>query len=362
MNDRPVVFLSAGEASGDRHAGAVARELRARIPGVELVGLGGTTMADADVELLAGLEDLAVMGFVEVARRIGFFRDLRRRAIRTLEERGVRLLIPVDYPGFNLSLARAAHRRGIRVLWFIAPQVWAWRERRARTLAGVCDRVLTVLPFEDELLASHGVDSRFVGHPLLDERPVGRVTEEGPCLGLFPGSRAQEVERMLPPFAEAADRLREETPGLRTVVARAGHLPESYYAPWPGEVSTARDTMSRATAAIAASGTVTLELALAGIPMVVGYRTGAATFALARRIVRVPSIALPNLVAGRPVVPELLQEELTGPALADAARPFLDPASPDRRAAVDALAAVRADLGAPGCAARVAEEAAGLLD
>lgn len=356
-----MVFLSAGESSGDRHAGAVARELRDRVPGISLIGLGGPSMEDAGVELLAGLDELAVMGFVEVARRIRFFRRLRSLVLRTLAARDVRLLIPVDYPGFNLSLARAAHDRDIPVLWFIAPQVWAWREGRARTLARVCDRVLTVLPFEAPLLAAHGVDARFVGHPLLDEAAVAPVAPAAPCLGLFPGSRAQEVERILPVFAETARRVTARTPGLRVLVARPPHLPERLYAPHGIPAAASPDVLGSATAALAKSGTITLELALAGIPMAVGYRMGPFTFALARRVVRVPSIALPNLVAGRPIVPERLQDELTADALAEEIRPLLDPDSPGRRTMLADLEGVRVRLGEPGCASRVAGHAVELL-
>jgi len=362
------VFLSAGERSADQHAARVARELTARRPDLGLVGLGGPAMAAAGVELLAGLEELAVMGFAEVARRLPFFLSLRRRVWRTLLTRDVRLVLPVDYPGFNLPLARRAHGLGVPVLYYIAPQVWAWREGRARRLAETCDRVLTVLPFERERLVMHGVDARFVGHPLLDEdapAPRNRIPGANgggsPVLGLFPGSRAQEVERMLPAFGEAARRLADRHPGLEVLVARPPHLPGALYEPCAFETVDAPEAVGRATVALTKSGTITLELALAGVPMVVGYRTSPLTYALARRVVRVPSIALVNLVAGERVVPELVQDELSPDALVRAARPLVDPDAPEAIDQREALVRVRGLLGEPGCARRVASHALELL-
>ena len=330
-------------------------------------------MAARGVELLAGLEDLAVMGFFEVAKRLRFFRDLRRRVHEDLASRSTDLLIPVDYPGFNLPLAGHARERGIRVLYYIAPQVWAWKERRARKLARRCDRVLTVLPFEDELLRRYGADSRFVGHPLLDAadhrdgspsataRPDGGGAGEARrVLGLFPGSREQEVERMLPLFAEAARRLQTRRPDVDVLVARAAHIEDRLYADAGLPTAPAEDVIWRARAAMTKSGTITLELALAGVPMVVGYRAGPVTYQLARRLIRVPWITLANLVVGEAVVPELIQGAATPEALAEAVGPLLDEGEPRTGMLAD-LERVRAALGTPGAAGRVADHAVELL-
>ena len=338
------------------------------MPDARFRGLGGPRMAAAGVELLAELDDLAVMGFAEVVRRLPYFLRLERRVYRDLEEAGVDLVIPVDYPGFNLRLAGRAHRAGIPVLYYIAPQVWAWKEKRAARLAARCDLVLTVLPFENRLLEGYGVRCRFVGHPLLDDRARARrpvATRGDPAaarrlVGLFPGSRVQEIDRMLPVFTAAARRLIERRPDVDVQIARAAHLPASLYADAGFPVATMDDTLGRARAALTKSGTITLELALAGVPMAVGYRTSPLTYALARRLVRVPSISLVNLVAGAEIVPELIQDEATPEALASAIEPLLDDGEP-RTLMLDALACACARLGEPGCAGRVADHAVGLL-
>ncbi|WP_420464379.1 lipid-A-disaccharide synthase [Candidatus Palauibacter sp.] len=356
--------MSAGEASGDRHGAAVARAIRAGLPGARLFGIGGREMEAAGVARLAGLEALSVMGGAEVLRRLPSLLGLERRIRRLFAAEGVGLFLPIDYPGLNLRLARAARRQGRRVLYFIAPQVWAWRQGRARRLARDCDRVLTVLPFEADLLEKYGVDAEFVGHPLLDARES--ASRQPPAagervIGLFPGSRAQEVRFMLPVFADAARRLARRHAGLEVRVARPPHLPETLYEGSGFPTASPEDVLGQATAAITKSGTITLELALAGIPMVVGYRTTRLEWAIGRRLVRVPSIVLVNLVTGARVVPELLQDRLTPGRMASALEPLLEEASPERRAMLRGFAALRDRLGEPGCAARVAARAIELL-
>lgn len=368
--DAPTVFLSAGESSGDLHGARLASELRDRIPDIRMVGLGGSRMRAAGVDLLADLDTLAVMGLTEVARKLPRLLLLWWRVRRRLAAGGIDLVIPIDYPGFNLRLACRARSEGIPVLYYIAPQVWAWRRGRARRLAECTDRVCVILPFEEEFLGGYGADVRFVGHPLLDEEgDTGREGEARatagssgvgpPVLGLFPGSRRQEVERMLPPFLEAADRLRRRRE-LRVVVARAPDLPRELYPPGSVDVRPFDEVLGMSTAALTKSGTVTLQLALAGVPMVVAYRMNRFTHWVARRMVEVEHMALVNLVAGRRLVPELLQDDVTPDGLARLAEPFLEETDVRRRVE-DGLARVRGRLGEPGCAARVTEEAVELI-
>ena len=365
MSD-PAIFLAAGEQSGDLHGAELARELKRRLPGVRLYGMGGSLMASEGVELLADLDRLAVLGFAEIVRHLPDLAILRREVRQFLLERDIDLLIPIDYPGFNLPLARYARRNGISVLYYIAPQVWAWHESRARKLAEDADLVCVVLPFEEERLKRWGVRTRFVGHPLLD-RESSATTEAcdaagSPSLGIFPGSRMQEVRRLLPIFLKAGHEIASRLPGLEIHVARARDLPGSAYENLgKATLIDAESAVRSARAAITKSGTITLQLALARVPMVVGYRVSPLTYSIARRLVRIDHISLVNLVAERQVVPEFIQAEVTPSAIAGAALPLLDLATPERHRQITDLEEVADRLGAPGAAGRVAEECSRLL-
>ena len=322
-------------------------------------------MAAQGVELLADLDRLAVLGFAEVVRHLPDFAKLRRDVRRFLVDQEIDLLVPIDYPGFNLPLARFARRNGIRVLYYIAPQVWAWHESRARRLGEDSDLVCVVLPFEKERLERWGVRTRFVGHPLLDRDPAAAPVDHDPGrprVSIFPGSRMQEVRRLLPTFLEAGRMLAARLPGLGLQVARARDLTAEAYVDL-GEASLvdAEVAIRSADAAITKSGTITLQLALAGIPMVVGYRVSPITYAIARRLVRVDHIALVNLVAGRRVVPEFIQGEVTPSSIAEAVLPLLGQCTPERSGQIEGLRDVCDRLGAPGAAGRVADECVRLL-
>lgn len=313
--------------------------------------------------MLAGLDRLAVLGLAEVVRHLPDLVRLRLEVRRFILRERIDLLVPIDYPGFNLALAASAHRRGVRVLYYIAPQVWAWHAARARRLADCADLVCVVLPFESEFLEPYGARVRFVGHPLLDRpSPTRVVCGSTPVLGLFPGSRVQEVRRMLPSFVAASRRLQSIDPSVRVCLARSSDLPESVYAQRGGiELVSAEEATARATAALTKSGTTTLQLAIAGVPMVVAYRMSPITFRLAQRLVKVEHIALANLVAGRRLVPELVQSQVTPEALAEAAAPLLRRQGPERSRVVLGLAEVTRRLGKPGATRRVADACFELL-
>ena len=351
----PRVFVSAGEPSGDRYGAAFVAALRERVPGASFAGLGGPEMAAAGVRCLAGIDRLAVVGFVEVVRHLPFFWRLRARVVRELEAWRPDLVVAIDYPGFNLWLVRAARARGARILYYVAPQVWAWRWRRVRTLARCADVVAVVFPFEEPLLRNAGVRARFVGHPLVEtaaswpEPEVARdrlgFPRDGPLLGLFPGSRPGEVRRLLRPFLAAAELLRRRYPGLALAVARPREMePELYRGLDLPVVDDAAALLRASTAALVKSGTTTVEAALAGTPMVVAYRVHPLTYRIARRLVRVPHIAMVNLLAGRGIVPEFVQDAVRPDRMAEALAPLLDPDSEVRRSMLEALGGVRRAL------------------
>ena len=329
-------------------------------------------MAAQGVDLLADIDDLAVMGFVEVLPRIPFFRRLERRIARRLDEEPPDLVVLVDYPGFNMRIARAARRRGIPVLYYIAPKVWAWRSRRARTLAETTDRIAVILPFEEAFLETHGASATYVGNPLLD-RPddvpdrasfLGRwsIGPEKRLLAVLPGSRSQEVERHLDRFLAIADAVARTRPDVMPVVSRARSVAEERFrdVDYP-VVEDTRALLRHADAGLVKSGTSTLETALEDTPFVIAYRSNPLTMWLARKLVKIDHIGLPNLVLEETAVPEFYQGEVTPERVAPVLLDLLEEGHPRRRRQLDDLARVRDRLGAPGAAERVAALAAELV-
>ncbi|MDH3207612.1 MAG: lipid-A-disaccharide synthase, partial [Gemmatimonadota bacterium] len=266
----PTVLLLAGEASGDEHGAALVAALRARGPDLRFVGIGGARMAAEGVELFAGLDELAVMGVAEVLPRLPFFRRLERTISVKLDDPAIELVVPIDYPGFNMRIARAASRRGRRVLYYIAPKVWAWRPGRARALATSTDRLAVILPFEADFLTRSGVRAEYVGHPLLDRpddvegaedfRARWGLDPDRPVLALLPGSRVQEIKRHLGLFVRTAERVLDARPDVQSVVSKAPHLPRELYGGLTlPVVDDARGLLRIAQAALVKSGTATLE-------------------------------------------------------------------------------------------------------
>lgn len=367
---REILFV-AGEASGDTHASAVARALVARGAPYHLVGIGGDQMRVAGVELVEHAEKLAVMGFIEVLKHVPKHWALLRELKTRIRSGRVALVVLIDYPGFNMKVAEAAHAAGVPVLYYITPQVWAWGAGRLEKLARWVTKGAVILPFEEPLLREHGIDATFVGHPLLDRAAALPSREEARArlgvrpderlLALFPGSRAQEIERHLDAFVATARELERRVPNLRVVISGAPTVRlDPARCPYPIVPGESFTVLRAADAAMCKSGTTTLEAAVAGCPMVVAYRTSPITYTLARRLVKIPHIGLVNVVAGREVAREFVQEALQPTAVADALTPLLDPASAERAAMLEELARVRAMLGSAGAAERVAELATSL--
>ncbi|MBD3368411.1 MAG: lipid-A-disaccharide synthase [Candidatus Eisenbacteria bacterium] len=358
------ILMVAGEASGDLHASKVVAAYLSRASGGTVFGVGGDRMRDAGMELVYHTDDFAVVGFLEVVKHMPRLRRALDRLTGEAVERGTRLAVLVDYPGFNLLLARRLRDLGIRVLYYISPQVWAWGEGRVEKIRRRVDRMAVVFPFEVDFYRERGVEVEFVGHPLMEEPGVARAPRvrehvpQSPVLGLLPGSRREEVLRHLPPMREAARMLGERVPGLDVRIGRAagmdGALPGD--TSWAGVVPAdgVYDLMREATALIVSSGTATLEAACLGAPMAIVYRTSALSYAIGRLLVRVPDIGLVNVVAGRRVVPEFVQHEVTPAALADAVAPYLTDEDALARTS-RALIAVREKLGGPGASERVAD-------
>jgi lipid-A-disaccharide synthase len=365
------VMLIAGEASGDLHGSGVVRELRALDPGIELYGIGGENMRREGMDLIFHIRDLSFMGLAEVLKNLPTVKRVEESMRSRLESRRPDVVVLIDYPGFNLRFAKVVKRLGIPVLYYISPQVWAWHKSRVKTMRKLVDRMKVVFPFEVEIYRREGIDVEFVGHPVVEQ--IGTSTDRSTfcaahgldparkILGLLPGSRLQEIDRILPVMAEAARRLETET-GAQTAI---GVAPNLGMAPirrrLPGGWSPAfvegatYDLMARADAVVVTSGTATLETGWFATPMVVVYKTSPLTFFVGRMLVDVPFIALANIVAGRKVVQELIQNDLTVERLvAEAGALLTDPA---RAAQVRAdLSVIRERLGGPGASARVARD------
>lgn len=371
MGERSGLAVVAGEASGDAHAAHLVQAYAALAPGAAWFGAAGPQMRGAGVEALVHSESLAVVGIGEV---LGHLPDLWRAMgtlKRALRERRPRALVLVDYPDFNFRLAKYAHGLGIPVVYYIPPQVWAWRQGRTQFLAKNTDLVMTLFPFEEAFLRERGVEARFVGHPLVDTARTATplpeflarhgIGPEGPRIALLPGSRGSEVKRNLAPLMEAAQWLSRWRPDATLFVPWAEGLPAELRAPFAkapvrwveGEY---RDVLGHATAAAVASGTATLEAALMGVPLVVVYRVKPLTYRIGRMLVTLEQVGLPNVVAGRRAVPELIQDAFTGEAVAEALGAILEAGEKAREEAAALAVEMRKRLGEGGASARAAQE------
>jgi lipid-A-disaccharide synthase len=368
------ILVSCGEASGDLYAGALAAELRARQPEVEIAGLGGPQLRAAGATLLGDYGDLAVTGISGairvVPRSIAMLRRLTAHARRHRPD----VLVVIDAPDFNFPLMRMIGKLGIPVVYYISPQLWAWRRGRMASMQRHVARVLVIFPFEERLYRDAGVPVEFVGHPLVDlARPRASrdafLTSLGlrpdlPTVALLPGSRRNELHRIAPVMAAALPQIRARVPGVQFVIAGAPRLPDEVFASLigpPEGPSVPRlvreatdDVLNACDVAITASGTATVQCALHGRPMVVVYRVSWFDYQMARRFVTLSDVAMPNVLAGRRIVPELIQDDLTPEAVAGTTVRLLTDAEV-RASTGEALRHVREQLGATGASGRAAD-------
>lgn len=368
----PRILIVTGEASGDLHGAHLVKELKELSPSLQVVGIGGASMRAAGAELVKDIPQLDVMGLIGLSAVKAMLQRIFR--IRRLIQ-GERwdLVVLIDNPGLNFHFARVAKACGLRVLYYIAPQVWAWRQGRMRWIQRRVDHVLAILPFEEPLYKQAGVRCTFVGNPLLDEvapsydrqalrRQFG-LKNDGPVIGLFPGSRKGELHEHMPLLLETVKRLAERHPAVQFILAQASSIQDQLLnellrnSPVPIRVfrNQASEVMAASDLLVVKSGTSTLQAAVVGTPMVLFYRAPSwITYQLARRLIRVPWIGLANLVAGRGIVPELIHHEATPERLVQETERLLT----DARAYEDmkvALSSVRQALGRPGASRRAAE-------
>lgn len=366
------IFLSAGETSGDLHGSYLVRALQARQAGVRVTCLGGPLLHQAGARVLVDNRDLAVVGLFEVLNHAKVVYNAWQRIKAHILQDRPHLMILIDFPDFNMRLARLARRLGVRVFYYISPQVWAWRAGRVHALKRLVDQMAVILPFESDFYSRYGMKTHYVGHPLLDvlkevpsteaSRSRYRPGHSGSVVGLLPGSRLGEIRSLLSTLLETAAVLSRQMPELSFLLPVAANLPAeeiaAQAAQWHLPLQIVRgDTHGAIRAAdllLTTSGTVTLEAAILGTPMIIVYRVSNLTYYAGRHLIKVQHVGLPNLIAGRSIVPELLQQEATAQRIAAAAlRCLREPALLERQRRE--LAHIRRQLGEPGVAMRVAE-------
>ena len=372
------ILLVAGEVSGDLHGSHLMKAIQRIDPEIQFFGVGGEGLERAGMKLLYHSQSLSVVGITEVLLKLGSILKALRGLKKSLDREKPDLVILIDFPDFNLRLAKIAHRRGIPILYYIGPQVWAWRPKRIKLIARLVKKMIVLFPFEVPLYEAAGVDVEWVGHPLLDMvKPI--LSKEKAfqqfgldpnrrTVGLLPGSRIHEVERLLPPLLASAHLLQKEIPDLQFIIPLAPGIPKTMLSSWMEKISVplklvegfTHDAMNLSELLIAASGTATLEGAILGKPMIILYKVSLPSSWVARALIRVDHIGLVNLVAEKEIAPELLQKDVNPQRIADEAfRILRDPIL--SRKMTDSMGEVRQKLGDPGAAQRAAHIVVSLL-
>lgn len=376
LTTSPTVAIVAGETSGDMHAAAVIRALKRRCPDITVCGAGGNAMAAAGAELIVHSDTLSMMGFSALFAKLPTIFRAMGRLKKLLSSRRPDVLILVDFPDFNLHLAATAKKIGIPVLYYISPTVWAWRAKRIHKIKARIDHMAVILPFEKEIYEKNRIPATFVGHPLLDAQPCAPAPFKGfpgngPfTLALLPGSREGEVMRMLPVMLKAVNILCQDIGPFHVIISRAPSIKTQRLETLAADVDTKRteitdrpveEIFNRCDFAVITSGTASLEAALAGIPMVIVYATSVLNYFLGKMLVNVPHIGLANLIAGKRIVPELIQTEATAESIARHVGQIVT--DPEQYKEMHAnLLEVRQLMGKAGVADRVAHIAGQLMN
>jgi lipid-A-disaccharide synthase len=367
----PTVFLSCGEPSGDLYAAALVRELRALVPGLRAMGFGGERLREAGAELVGDYRGLTVTGLVEALRVLPRSYAMYRRLVAAAREHRPDVVVLIDFPDFNFRLAAAVRALGIPVVYYIPPQLWAWRSGRMKTLRALADRILVIFPFEPAVYERAGTPATFVGHPLVElaraTQPRDRflasigLDRQRPTVALLPGSRPNELSQTLPRLVQAAGIMAASAPDTQFLLARAPNLADTSFSPLAASAVPVRvveaqadDVLAACDMVITASGTATVQAAIHERPMVIVYRLAPLTHAVVRRLVHVDAVGMVNLVAGRKVAPELIQQDFTPDAVAREALRLLVPGE-DRTRTLAALRQVREKLGGEGASRRAAQ-------
>ena len=375
----PKVMIVAGEASGDLHGALLVREMLTVNPSLHFFGIGGNRMQEAGVKLLAHAADIAVVGVSEVFSKTAAFLRIIAKMRKSMDRLKPSLVILIDFPDFNLNIAaRAARKRGIRIFYYISPQVWAWREGRVKQIKKLVDQMAVILPFEVDFYAARGFDVHYVGHPLRDivktpftarqARAHFGLAEDKTTIGLLPGSRNSEIQKLLPEMVEAARIISQKIPGTQYILPLADTLEEKTVAGFLSDsglkvkivAGHTYDVLACCDLAVVTSGTATLETGLMGVPMVIVYKVSLFSELIGRMIIRQQHIGLVNILAGKTVAPELIQRDARGPRIASEALAILQNRE-KRRQIIRDLGNIRAKLGEPGAARRAAQIACNMI-
>lgn len=374
---RKILFI-AGEASGDLHGAALIRELKNSDNNLSFHGIGGDKMRSEGMLLVEHINNMAYLGFVEVIKHLPHINRIKRKLLDLVQNEGINMAVLIDYPGFNLNIAKVLKQLGVKVIYYITPQVWAWGKGRVKKIKERTDKVLVILPFEKEFFGKHGIESEYVGHPLIDRinehnfpgrdifcRDNG-LDPDKQIIAVLPGSRKQEVLKIFPETIKAADRIRKEF-DFQVAVACSDNIEEIMFAPFSGEYNfrlvkgSTYELLKYSYAGLIKSGTSTLEAAMFGLPMVIVYRTSPVTYFIGKKVVKLRNIGLVNIIAGETIVPELIQNNLNERELYNELKKYIE----DKKYynfTKTRLSRVSNRLGDSGASSRAASEIIGVLE